>query len=150
MKHLQRQSPFAASEQDARTACTVEKLSSSRILCVSSKPSSLWKNQTSMWAADRLNVSENVLSPTICWKVHYNFILVYHKLLNFAVEKVIFGFLTVFIQFQDLLHGLLCFTVALWRTGYSLTRYSTCFLATPWLLCPAPTFKPIRALPLRK
>lgn len=32
--------PLAASEQDAKTACTVENFSSKRTLCTSSKPSS--------------------------------------------------------------------------------------------------------------
>lgn len=63
MKHLRRQSPFAASEQDARTACTVVKLSSSRTLCVSSKPSSLRKKwnkiKTSMWEIQLTSCSKS-------------------------------------------------------------------------------------------
>lgn len=35
--------PLAASEQDAKTAGTVENFSSSKTLCISSKPSSWWK-----------------------------------------------------------------------------------------------------------
>lgn len=41
---------------------------------------------------------------------------IYHQLQHFAVKKFIKSFLTVFVQFQHLLHSLLRLTVPLQRT----------------------------------
>lgn len=43
-------------------------------------------------------------------------VFIYHQLQHFAVKEVNDSFLTVFVQFQHLLHGLLCLTVPLQHT----------------------------------
>lgn len=54
--------PLAASEQDAKTACTDENFSSSRTLCPSSKPSS-WRTNREKWIFSH----ENAIKRNSVW-----------------------------------------------------------------------------------